>query len=72
MTTAKRILLDELNNQTHPEKVEDVIFWALEYYCENKEPKGTWGATIAFAIKQRIEDAENMKDQNNPELKPKL
>lgn len=27
MTTAKKILLDELNEQAHPERVEDVIFW---------------------------------------------
>lgn len=54
---AKEILLDELNEQAHPERVEDVLFWALEYYCENSK-KGTWGETIAFSIKQRILDAE--------------
>ena len=35
MSKAKEILLDELNEQGHPEKVEDVIFWALE--------QGIWG-----------------------------
>lgn len=25
--TAKEILIDELNEDMHPEKVEDVIFW---------------------------------------------
>lgn len=57
MTTAKRILLEELEENSHPEKVEDVIFWALEHYA-NSEPKDTWGKTIAYAIKQRILDEE--------------
>jgi len=55
---AKSILIDELNEQGHPENVEDVIFWALEYYCKNRR-KGTWGETVAFAIKQRILDTES-------------
>ena len=50
---SKEIILDELEEQGHPEKVEDVIFWALEHYA-NSEPKGTWGRTIAYAIKERI------------------
>jgi len=57
MSISKQILMEELNNNEHPEKVEDVIYWALEYYCENRK-KGTWGETIAYAIKQRILDAE--------------
>ena len=57
MTTAKKILLDELNEQAHPERVEDVIFWALEHYSKS-EPKGTWGRVIAYAIKERILEAE--------------
>ena len=40
--TAKEIIIDELENGIHPEKVEDVIFWALEYYCTHRR-KGTWG-----------------------------
>jgi hypothetical protein len=60
MNIAKKIILDELNEQSHPERVEDVIFWALEYYCENRK-HGTWGETIAYAIKQRILDAEEIK-----------
>ncbi len=59
MTTAKKILLDELNEQGHPEQVENVIFWALEHYA-NSEPKGTWGRTIAYAIKERILEAEKI------------
>ena len=57
MSTSKEILLEELNEQSHPEKVEDVIFWALEEYSKS-EPKGTWGRTIAYAIKERILEAE--------------
>lgn len=58
MSIAKQILIEELNNNNeHSEKVEDVIFWALEYYCENRK-EGSWGETIAYAIKQRILDAE--------------
>ena len=60
MTTAKKILLDELNEQAHPEKVENVIFWALEHYA-NSEPKGTWGRTIANGIKERILEAEKIE-----------
>ena len=56
--TAKEIIIDELENGIHPEKVEDVIFWALEYYCTHRR-KGTWGETIAYAIKQRILDEED-------------
>lgn len=59
MTTAKKILLDELNEQGHPEQVENVIFWALEHYA-NSEPKGTWGRTIAYAIKERILEVEKI------------
>ena len=57
MSKSKEILLEELNEQGHPEKVEDVIFWALEEYAKS-EPKGTWGRTIAYAIKERILEAE--------------
>ncbi len=57
MSIAKKILLDELKEQTHPEKVEDVIFWALEAYSKTL-PKETWGRTIACAIKDRILEAE--------------
>ena len=29
---SKKIILDELIENSHIENVEDVIFWALEYY----------------------------------------
>jgi len=63
MSIAKKIILEELEEQTHPERVEDVIFWALEYYAENRK-QGTWGETIAYSIKQRILDEEKAEEQN--------
>lgn len=62
MSIAKRIILDELEEQSHPEKVEDVIFWALEYYAQNRK-HGTWGETIAYSIKERILDEEKAEEQ---------
>ena len=52
--TVKRILLFELNEKAHIENVEDVIYWALEYYSEKKDD--TKGGVIAFCIKQAIDD----------------
>ncbi|QQV91456.1 hypothetical protein M1M25_gp025 [Tenacibaculum phage Gundel_1] len=68
MSISKNILLDELIEQPHHEKVEDVIFWALEMYAENN--KGTNGAMVAYAITQRIEDDEKEGKSKlmNPEL----
>lgn len=57
LSISKQIILEELNENQHPEKVEDVIFWALEYYSQNRK-EGSWGECIAYAIKQRILDAE--------------
>ncbi|WP_430611523.1 hypothetical protein [Flavobacterium sp. JP2137] len=62
-TTAKRIILEEIKENTHPENVEDVIFWALEHYSKS-EPAGTWGRVIAHAIKERILSEES-KEENN-------
>lgn len=59
MTISKKILLEELKEQAHPERVEDVIFWALEFYA-NSEPKGTLGRTIAYTIKERILEEEEI------------
>ncbi len=55
---ARQIILDELIENSHAEKVEDVIFWALEEYSK----KQTTGGVIAFAIKSRIEDSEKQKN----------
>ena len=68
MSIAKEILLDELIEQGYPEQVENVIFWALEAYCKS-DPKGTLGRTIAYAIKQRILDAE-AKGSSEPIMNP--
>ena len=57
MNKAKEIILEELREQGHPERVEDVIFWALEYYYKNRK-KGTWGEVIASCIVQRIKESE--------------
>ncbi|WP_413513242.1 hypothetical protein [Myroides odoratus] len=56
-TVSKRVILEELEENTHPEMVEDVIVWALEYYAENKK-ENTWGKTIAGAIVNRIKTEE--------------
>ena len=65
MNKAKEIILDELDEQMHPEKVEDVIFWALEYYASRK--KGTWGECVAYWIVQRIKEAEKKESEDNNE-----
>ncbi len=45
---SKNIILDELSENSHIEKVEDVIFWALEHYCKSKISNG---GLVAFAFK---------------------
>jgi transcriptional regulatory protein LevR len=62
MTKAKSILLDELKEQSHSERVEDVIFWALEHYAKSG-PRTTIGMLIAHSIKERILEAEQGKEQ---------
>ena len=57
ISICKKMLLQELNECIHHEKIEDVIFWALEFYAENKK-ENTTGKEIAFAIVQRIKDEE--------------
>jgi hypothetical protein len=42
MNQAKEILLAELNEQGHPEKVEDVIFWVLEHYAKSEPRHGCY------------------------------
>lgn len=63
---SKKILLDEIIEQSHQEKVEDVIFWALENYSITKS---TNGSMIAYAIVERIIEAEKNNDAKlmNPE-----
>jgi len=61
---AKHIISDELEENAHPEKVEDVIFWALEYYADNY-PQPTWGKTIAKSIVSRIKEEEAVYEREN-------
>ena len=65
---SKKIILDELIENSHNENVEDVIFWALEkYYHQNNM---TNGSLVAYAIIQRIKDAEmkGSEDYQNSEM----
>ena len=62
MSKAKEVLLFELEEQMHPERVEDVIFWALEYYYKDSY-RGTWGEIIAYSIVSAIKKAE--REENN-------
>lgn len=69
MSISKNIILDELIEQPHHEKVEDVIFWALEAYYKS-EGKSTDGKMIAYAIVQRIkvDEGKGKSELMNPEL----
>ena len=58
MSIAKKILIDELKNQIHIERVEDVIFWALEFYAKSEENKNNKGGLVAYSITQRILEEE--------------
>ena len=64
---SRKIILDELIENSHVEKVEDVIFWALEHYFKTKKSNGT---LVAYAIIQRIKDAEREGEEEflNPSL----
>lgn len=55
MSIAKKVIISELENQTHPEKVEDVIFWALEFYAKKGN---TWGSIVANSIVENIKQTE--------------
>jgi hypothetical protein len=62
MKLSKNIIIEEIEEQKHPEAVEDVIFWALEYYAKHHAPNA-WGTIIASCIVQRIKDEEKAKSQ---------
>jgi hypothetical protein len=53
MTRTTEIIIDELEGQSHPMPVEDVIFLALMLLSKSK-PQDKWSNTIAFSIKERI------------------
>jgi hypothetical protein len=57
---AKQIILDEILEDSHPEAIEDVIFWALEFYADHKKEE-TNGGVIAYAIVEQIKEAEKTK-----------
>jgi len=63
MSIAKQIILEELREQVHPIKVEDVIFLALEHFSKSKA-QDKWSKTVAFCIKQRILEAEKKQSKN--------
>ena len=68
MNKAKEIILEQLKEQGHPERVEDVIFWALDAYWR-AAGEATWGKAIAYAIVQQIKEEEKaMKEES--ERKP--
>lgn len=58
-TTAKDVILEEMDEQGHPVMVEDVIFWALEFYVHNYD-KGfaSNGKAVAHSIVRRIKSRE--------------
>ena len=68
MNINKAILLDELIENNHMEKVEDVIFWALAHY--KKVKPDFKGGVIASAIIERIKEAElkGKAELQNPEI----
>lgn len=58
------VIVDELQEQAHPERVEDVIYWALKEYSERED--GTWGKIIASSIIGRIdEETKEYQESNN-------
>jgi len=63
---AKKIIIEELEEQSHPVRVEDVIFWALEHYAEKSkgDNDAPLGEIIAFAIKERILKEESKLSNN--------
>ena len=68
MSIAKKIILDELMENSHPEKVEDVIFGALEVYANSSPEKKTIGSLVAYDIKERILDAQKNEGLIDEEL----
>jgi len=57
-TISKSVILKELEEQIHPEKVEDVIFWALKFYSETYPVPNSFGRIIASSIVSNIEETE--------------
>ena len=76
MSTSKRVLLEQLDENLHTERVEDVIVWALAYYSGNIS--GTQGSAVAYNLVQTIKLAEaeereeraKQQDKKEEEVKP--
>ena len=56
----RKIITDEMDEQSHPVLIEDVIFWSLEYYGKNF-PENTFGRTVARYLVDRIKEEENKR-----------
>lgn len=60
MSIARKVILDEIIENSHIENVHDVIFWALENYSiSHRKMKG---GTVANAIIERIKYAEDKNE----------
>jgi hypothetical protein len=57
-----KIINEEIQENEHPENVENVIFWALQHYAQRGQ--GTWGENIAYAIKERILEEEKEAEKS--------
>lgn len=55
MNNASKIIIDEILEESHIEKVSDVIFWALERYVLSNNSNGS---VVAYAIIERIKESE--------------
>lgn len=62
----KKIILDELIEGSHPVKVENVIFWALQNYPDFKD----YSSAVSYSVTERIKEAEKegKVDLMNPEI----
>lgn len=71
---SKKIILDEIIENSHFENIEHVIFWALEHYYETFPERPFKGTIIAFNVVQRILEAEEKGEceLQNPEIINKI
>ena len=62
MNISKKVLLNVLEEQSHPVNVEDVIFFALRHYYETSRGGNIYKA-VAYSIINRIEEEEAKKNK---------
>lgn len=67
VNSSKDFLLEELKEQGHSERVEDVIFWALEAHCKSDTIKNETAKMVATSIVERIVDAQSIEPSFPPE-----